>query len=267
MESSVNSKKVFSKRLALGAALLIGAMMFTACGDEGASAKDDDEKGSSFPGVVTYGTLEDARDGQTYKTVTIGSQTWMAENLNYAYKGVKFREGSDYESDSISWCYKNSLDSCAKYGRLYTWAAAMDSAAQFLTAGKGCGFGKTCSFRGTVRGVCPEGWHLPNDTEWNTLWNAVGGTDVAGAKLKSTSGWYGDGDGTDSYGFAVLPVGYRFTDGDYSRTDLDAYFWSSSEFSNSYANDWNFNFDYEYVTPYGSNKNSGFSVRCLKDSK
>lgn len=77
---------------------------------------------------ISYGEIVDSRDGQVYKTVAIDTQTWMAENLNYAYKGVKFNyEG--YISDSTSWCYDNKVTNCDKYGRLYTWSAVMDSAA------------------------------------------------------------------------------------------------------------------------------------------
>ena len=95
-----------------------------------------------------YGTLTDERDGQTYKTVTIGTQIWMAENLNYAYTGVPYKytyKDSSYTSDSTSWCYDNVPANCATYGRLYTWAAAMDSVGTWSANGKGWGYGKTCS--------------------------------------------------------------------------------------------------------------------------
>ncbi len=115
---------------------------------------------SALPGgVCDYDTLTDTRDGQTYKTVTIGTQTWMAENLNYAYTGVPYNY-SGYTSDSTSWCYENDPANCAKYGRLYTWAAAMDSSGTWSTNGKGCGYGSECSPTGTIRGICPEGWHV-----------------------------------------------------------------------------------------------------------
>ena len=128
----------------------------------------------------------------------------MAENLNYDYN----------EGTAKSFCYNNEPDSCAKYGRLYTWAAVMDSAGVFGDGGKGCGYDVTCSAKEPVRGICPEGWHLPSDAEWETLFTAGGGVDLAGTKLKSKSGWY-SGNGTDDYGFSVLPAGSRYGGGLY----------------------------------------------------
>ena len=106
--------------------------------------------------AISYEMFKDARDGQIYKSVKIGNQVWMAENLNYDYN----------EGTAKSYCYNDEQESCAKYGRLYTWAAAMDSAGVFGDGGKGCGFLVTCSAKEPVRGVCPESWHLPSDTEW-----------------------------------------------------------------------------------------------------
>ncbi|WP_290740742.1 fibrobacter succinogenes major paralogous domain-containing protein [Fibrobacter sp. UBA3718] len=224
---------------------------------------------SALPGGdCNYGTLTDTRDGQTYKTVTIGDQVWMAENLNYAYTGVPYNY-SGYTSDSTSWCYKNEPENCAKYGRLYTWAAAMDSVGTWTTNGKGCGYGSECSPTGTIRGICPEGWHLPDTTEWNTLFSAVGGSFTAGTALKSTSGWNEDegesGNGTDSFGFSALPAGYRYNGGDYDNEGYDAYFWSSTEYNSNYAYYMLLYYNYDYAALYDGNKNYGFSVRCLKD--
>ena len=123
------------------------AVMFAACGDDSSSVSSSSGKGSLL-------TLTDSRDGQTYKTVTIGTQTWMAENLNY--------------ETANSYCYKDSAKYCAKYGRLYTWAAAMDSAGAWSSNGKGCGDGTTCSPTYPLRGVCPSGWHLPTVDEFTT---------------------------------------------------------------------------------------------------
>ena len=224
---------------------------------------------SELPGGdCNYGTLTDTRDGQTYKTVTIGDQVWMAENLNYAYTGVPYNYSGN-TSDSTSWCYKNEPENCAKYGRLYTWAAAMDSVGTWTTNGKGCGYGSECSPTGTIRGICPEGWHLPDTTEWNTLFSAVGGSFTAGTALKSTSGWNEDegesGNGTDSFGFSALPAGYRYNGGDYDNEGYDAYFWSSTEYNSNYAYYMLLYYNYDYAALYDGNKNYGFSVRCLKD--
>ena len=99
-------------------------------------------------------TLRDARDGEQYKTIAVGPQMWMAENLKYDYKVGDASYGSK--------CHGNDPDSCGQYGRLYTWGAAMDSAST------GCGLGSACSSAGT-KGICPEGWHLPTLEEWRTL--------------------------------------------------------------------------------------------------
>ncbi|MGM9984847.1 MAG: FISUMP domain-containing protein [Fibrobacter intestinalis] len=172
------------KKLTIIFAIAAVAFFLAACGDDSRSSAS--------------GKFQDSRDGQVYKTVTIGTQTWMAENLNYAYLQPTSEE------DSSSFCYNDEPDSCAKYGRLYLWSAAMDSAGVFGDGGEGCGYDVTCSAKEPVRGICPEGWHLPSDAEWETLFTAVGGVDLAGTKLKSKSGWY-SGNGTDDYGFSCCP--------------------------------------------------------------
>ena len=203
------------------------------------------------PAEVTTGSMTDSRDGHTYKTVTFGSQTWMAENLNY--------------ETANSYCYNDNASNCSKYGRLYTWAAAMDSAGTWSTNGKGCGYNKTCSPTYPVRGVCPQGWHLPTQTEWNTLFNAVGGSSVAGAKLKSTSGWYNSGNGTDAFSFSALPAGYRISNGNYDNEGFSAYFWSSTESNSIIAYGMRLYYDYDRAALNGNLKYYGLSVRCLKD--
>ncbi|WP_176421806.1 fibrobacter succinogenes major paralogous domain-containing protein [Fibrobacter sp. UWH1] len=234
---------------------------------------------------IDYGEFTDARDGQVYKTIEIcdkenkNCQTWMAQNLNYAYTGVAFDNGY-YTSDSISWCYDDDPSNCATYGRLYTWAAAVDSVAIYKNYGEECGYGKSCTrfsasalATAPVRGVCPSGWHLPSNAEWGALYTNVGGASYAGQKLKAnTSLWtsYSGVTNDDSFGFSVLPAGgrnyygYFYGQGDY------ADFWSSTdyEYSSSYA--WYQSFHYnngyaeqDYYGNYG--KNNAFSVRCLKD--
>ena len=227
----------------------------------------------AFAGSVKKGSFTDPRDGKTYKTVKIGKQVWMAENLNYAYLQPTSTE------DSSSFCYHNELDSCDKYGRLYLWSAVIDSAGVFSDGGNGCDYGETCVELGTVQGVCPIGWHLPSRDEWNTLEKAVIDKKFAGTKLtlasaqkkvgkmlKSKSGWYKDGNGTDEFGFSVLPAGYREGDGSYGYAGENAYFWSSTEGSSDGAYRWCFYYYDEDVASRYNLKNNGYSVRCLRDS-
>lgn len=215
------------------------------------------------PSTIIEGTLIDSRDGQSYKTVKIGNQWWMAENLNYAFVGVPYSDG-DYTSDSTSWCYNDSAEYCDKYGRLYTWAAAMDSAGLWSTNGMGCGYGKICFQKYPVRGICPEGWHLPDTTEFRTLFNDVGGSSSAGDMLKSVSGWNDDGNGSDSYSFAALPAGV-YGEGSFKSEGISMAFWSSNnrlteQTFTAYLNNANTSAALLILRP-----NFGFSVRCLKD--
>ena len=238
----------------------IFVLLLVACGDddsdfatrpsEGSSSSVTPQSSDSETSVST-GTMTDSRDGQTYKTVTIGTQTWMAQNLNY--------------ETANSYCNNNDASNCTKYGRLYTWAAAMDSAGTWSANGKGCGYNKTCSPTYPVRGVCPDGWHLPTQAEWNTLFTAVGGSSTAGKMLKSTSGWNSSGNGTDAYSFSALPAGYRNGSGGDNLGGSYAGFWSSTE-DGSY-NAYFMNLYYGNGNAYLNilNKYDEFSVRCLKD--
>ena len=205
-----------------------------------------------------YGTLTDTRDGQTYKTVIIGTQTWMAENLNYA------DSVTTASLKGKSWCYNDVAANCDVGGRLYTWAAAMDSVKLATDADNplDCGYGKTCGLSGKVQGVCPEGWHLPSYDEWNTLFTAVGGQSTAGKVLKSQTGWDESGNGTDAFGFSALPAGYRNYTGGYGFEGLDAFFWSSTE---DLANCMDLYFYDDYAAQGNDSKYTGRSVRCLKD--
>ena len=216
----------------------------------------------SLAGCNEKGPFTDARDGKTYKTVRIGSQTWMAENLNY-------------ETDE-SYCYGNDPANCEKYGRLYTWAAAMDSAAVFSEGGKGCGYGRRCTPTYPVRGVCPEGWHLPSDAEWNALEKFVadslfgGKTDSAGYALKSRGGWEeykGEpGNGSDAFGFGALPAGYRYGDGTFVGVLSLAFFLSSTEDGARYAYSRSLLYLVTFLDSGDDNKDGAMSVRCVKDS-
>ncbi|WP_290766419.1 FISUMP domain-containing protein, partial [Fibrobacter sp. UBA4297] len=148
--------------------------------------------------------------------------------------------------------------------------AAMDSVGIWNDNGKGCGFGESCSPKYPVHGVCPEGWHLPTDEEWNTLFTAVGGLSTASTNLKSTSGWYEDGNGTDAFGFSALPAGMGEINGDYSLESGLAYFWSSTEKNSSSAYCTSLRYskvrysDTDAILDYGG-KGGLLSVRCLKD--
>lgn len=152
----------------------------------------------------------------------------------------------------------------------------MDSVGTWTTNGKGCGYNKTCSPTYPVRGVCPEGWHLPSTTEFETLFTVVGGVqdedyayrwNGAGTVLKSTSGWneYEGITNEDSFGFSALPAGYRYYSGDYSLEGYNALFWSSTEGSSSGAYYMTLYYDYHDAPLDYYSKNYGHSVRCLKD--
>ena len=162
-------------------------------------------------------TLKDLRDDRVYKTVVIGSQTWMAQNLNYNYPA-----NSDI---SIIVC-QNSDTTCGDtIGRVYTWDAAMDHYGLFSLNGVGCKFkpANTCNPTYPVRGICPDGWHLPDTTDWRLLFNAVGGIEQAAFELKSQTGW--STNGHDGFGFCAYPVINPFT----GATQNKAYFWTSTK--------------------------------------
>ena len=159
--------------------LIIGAN-FVQASDSRVLSPSDDEKNN---------VLKDPRDGQTYKTVKIGSQVWMAENLNYEMQD--------------SYCYQGYESNCYVYGRLYEWNVARKS--------------------------CPHGWHLPSKAEFEKLFKFVGGQTKANSKLKSKNGWNKNGNGLDVFGFSALPAGYRDGDGKYGDEGFHTYFWSSTE--------------------------------------
>jgi uncharacterized protein (TIGR02145 family) len=226
---------------------------------------------------VDYGEFIDERDGQVYKTVVIcdreygeNCRIWMAQNLNYAYTGVPYKYNADnriYVSDSTSWCYENDSFNCDKYGRLYTWSAAMDSAAQFSeNAGTECGYMRSCTPNNLHRGVCPDGWHVPTDAEYDTLFFYTGGFLSASWNLKSASSWY-SGFSANQYGFSVLPAGIRDYNGNFVDERYRTYFWTASEGNmDDYA--WGKCFYYKdsEVSKVGKEKEVGLSLRCVKDS-
>jgi uncharacterized protein (TIGR02145 family) len=169
----------------------------------------------------------DSRDGQTYKMVKIGRQTWMAKNLNYQIGGSR--------------CYKNSADSCKKYGRLYNWDAA-----------------KT---------ACPAGWKLPANQDWDKLAATAGGLKVAGKKLKSEIGWNNDGDGTDDFGFSALPGGYYFFGDEFEEAGNIGFWWSATENVGSYPSAKSIRNAADDMDGNNRLRALGLSVRCLQDAR
>jgi len=201
----------------------------------------------------TKGTLKDSRDGKTYKTVKIGKQTWMAENLNL------------HMDDS--WCYERKVENCKKYGRLYTWKKAEKA--------------------------CPEGWHLPSRGEWRDMVSFAtdNSKEKLGNALRTKDDWkvkkrkkkkfdektgeaiYLDeyeviNAGTDSFGFSALPAGYVDNNGKFVRIKESTVFWSSTkEKGKKTKKAFNRQLEFGNDTFYeGKNStNSAFSVRCVKD--
>ena len=215
---------------------------------------------------IDYGTMTDERDGKVYRTVQIGDQVWMAENLNFD----PGQGGSGDDKYDWSWCYNNEPKNCDVGGRLYTWAAAMDSVGEWSTNGKGCGYGSrwNCSPTYPVRGICPKGWHLPEKVEWGTLFEAVGGSNGAGTALKSQCGWYSNCKETDAFGFSVPPAGFRHGYNQYRNFSYDgsyAYFWCSTYYSNK-ANVMYLTSGSGMARMSDDSMESGNSVRCVKDS-
>jgi len=182
----------------------------------------------------------DPRDGKEYSYLIIGQQVWMGENMNFALN----------DGDG-SWCYQDDPASCEEYGRLYNWETAME--------------------------VCPEGWHVPSDEEWQILEISlgmdpeeakIGGWRLSGNvgyKMKSATGWENDGNGDNSSGFNIKPGAGRRVDGLYDLLGKDAGFWSSTELDPENAWGRGFGFDKDGVFRHYSLKHLSVSVRCIQD--
>ena len=201
--------------------------------------------------------LCDKRDGKIYKTVHIGSQLWMAQNLNYA--------------SSDSWCYRNSLENCSNYGRLYQWTAAMN-----------LDKGYSHSLAGNLieekhQGVCPDGWYMPKDSDMETLVRYVAESNKAsgfaaeevGTSLRKETGWEENDEeilGTNRYGFAAIPAGYRDANGSFAFLGEEADFWIADEAENgTHAPYWNLYYaNQTFLGDYKHPKTFAYSVRCIK---
>ncbi len=207
----------------------------------------------------TTGTVSDI-DGNVYKTIKIGDQWWMAENL----KVTHYRNGDEIPKvtnttewvnlNSGAYCnYNNDKNNADTYGRLYNWYAVTDS-----------------------RKIAPQGWHVPTIDEIAELEMHLGlskseaenlgwrGTNQ-GYKLKSKTGWDDNGNGSDEYGFNVKPAGYRDQTGKFVDIGRDTGFWSVTEYNNNLGLNLGFQFDHSDIGRGQNPKHIGVSVRCIKD--
>jgi len=206
---------------------------------------------------LIYGPVSDI-DGNTYKTVQIGTQRWMAENLKTTkYNNgmsipnvTDFIEWSNITTGAYCWYNNDALAYKATYGALYNWFAV------------------------NTRKLCPTGWHVPSDAEWAKLTTYLGGNDIAGGKLKETGNthWQSPNIGaTNASGFTALPGGTRnlFVDpdfNDWSWISLEANWWSASESIYNSAIYWGVFYNSNKIDNQSLLfKQSGFSIRCLKD--
>ncbi len=205
---------------------------------------------------MTYGSVSDI-EGNIYKTIQAGTQTWMAENLitamlNDGTSVPNITEDQDWTAlttPGYSW-YNNESNYTKGYGALYNWHA--------VNTGK----------------LCPAGWHVPSDNEWTVFVDFLGGMDAANAKIRETgtTHWQSlTSDATNISGFSALPGGCRFSDGQFNGFGILMYFWSSTEYfqSGGQSLDWMYLND-ERGTFSGSGRgstssNDGLSVRCVKD--
>ena len=215
--------------------------------------------------IEQYGdqsVMVDSRDGQVYRTVEINGVTWMAENLNYAYRAPTTLW------DSTSFCYNDDPAMCEKHGRLYTFAAIVDSAGLLGGAAKGCGYQMMCNLGRNVQGICPDGWRIPNYDEYTTLIEVMGDEGIAGRNLKAVE--YG---GTDSVGFSLLISGRhiefeRMSDPEseslYDYMDNAANYWTITESTSDAVLAYRFFADYDYVGQDMCSKYVAHPLRCVK---
>ena len=201
-----------------------------------------------------YGVLYDDRDDKTYKTVKIGNQEWMAENLNFEYN----------EGSAKSFCYKNDTTNCTTYGRLYNWSAAIDSISYYNEYNKQCGWKQSkCSIPTLWKGICPNGSHIPSLDEWKDLLSNLDST-IAGKALKSLEYWAEGKNGEDFYGFSVLPSG-EWSGSNYVNKGKKAVYWMATDFSKESAHLISFSNTSDKVLIMDDWKTHEYSIRCIKN--
>jgi len=239
---------------------LFGALFFWGCQKDNNNTTTESTHSCGATDVhhptKNYGTVQDI-DGNTYKTIQIGTQTWMAENL----KTTKYRNGTPIENiaDNMQWqnnksgaycSYNNNTNNDCPYGKLYNWYAISNS-----------------------NQLCPTGWHVPTDAELTTLTTFLGGDGAnPGNKLKNTGSqfwytepWESSNSADNSSGFSGLPGGNRWVGGSFGDLGDKGCLWTSTEF-NTYSA-WK-RYLYDDIGDFGrgySHKENGFSVRCIKD--
>ena len=182
-------------------------------------------------------------------TIKIGNQVWTSKNLDVeTYRnGDVIPQVQDQNAwanlKTGAWCYyKNKTSNGKKYGKLYNWYAVNDK-----------------------RGLAPKGFHIPSDAEWTILTDYLGGEEVVGTEMKSSTGWDSNGNGTNSSGFAGFPGGVRYNNGAFGDIGRGGYWWSATENSSGYA--WYRALSYDNGLVYRGNdhRHYAFSVRCLGD--
>jgi uncharacterized protein (TIGR02145 family) len=192
-------------------------------------------------------------EGNSYRTVTIGKQVWMAENL----KTTKFNDGTEIPliddnntwakltTPAYSWYFNDQKEYKNIYGALYNWYAVSSEK------------------------LCPVGWHVASEEDWNVLIINHDGLSKAGGRLKAqgTANWkIPNTDATNETGFTALPGGYRSFEGAFNYLGVSGYWWSSTKYNESSIVFWNLRYKSGLIFKYNSEKVCGFSVRCIKNN-
>ncbi len=198
--------------------------------------------------IYNYGTFTDARDGETYRTIQIGDQIWMAENL-------RFKAKDSYAPD-------NEESNVKKFGRLYTWTSALDIPSEFSEQSPAKDIEMYRKMKDpNYQGIAPEGWHIPSNKEWEQLLSHLS-EKSNGRELRSTCFWLEPG--YDSFGFFALPAGYRFDNGTFNHFGRRARFWSKDEYGKSNA--FRLGLTDNSIDIEGVYRSDAISVRCVKNA-